>query len=450
MAPLLELALYLAVGAGGYSLSIWRSSARARHWRAAAQEAGVIDLVKGPGVSSLQGRSGSLEVELGWSVDVAAEGRFRAVVRGLLPGLVLHATGGEAALGIRTGDDTFDPVIEVRGPDAGVRAVLDRETRALVKDWLLSGPGWPSGRYRVANGELCVELPVGARRRVTEVLARELRQALNVAHRLVRPPDVPERLCRNVRTDPQPGVRVRNLQALLRDFPGHTATHEAVAAARQDPSDEVRLGAGLALGTAGLDQLREIAESEHVTDGCAAQALVGLGPEMTPDRVRSLLQRSLRRRRLRTAEACLAWLGWHGGAEAVEPLAKVLAIEQGELGAAAASALWASGLPEAEAPLVHALQGDSDEARVAAAEALEGLGTAQAVWPLKEAMARHSGHKAFVNAARQAVAAIQSRLTGSAGELSLAGAEAGQLDLAAEDAAGRLSLAPPDPAKTDE
>jgi hypothetical protein len=444
----MQYLLYMVAGAWLLWLNSWKAHARSRHWRSAAEAAGLTHLREAYDLEAntmMTGRCGSLEVELGWDADMGKSVAY-ATVRGLLSGLVLRAqaVGAASRADTTTGDEAFDRAFEVHGPDAALRAVLDARTRALVQR-VMGASQRPA--ITIAKGELRLEVPAGGTR---ESLASGLRAALDLAPRLVRPDDVPAGLARNARGDPQAGVRLRCLQALIREFPDHPATRDALAAVRDDRSDEVRLGVGLALGPAGLDFVREIIQAEDPDDGCAARAVVALGSDLPVTRALEMLRHALRRRRLRTAEACLVWLGWHGGADAVEPLAKVLAIEHGDLAVAAARALGAGGLPAAEPSLIHALASAIAGVRVAAAEGLESLGSAAAVWPLKEAAARHPGDFALRRAARQAIAAIQSRLTGTPGQLSLAGGEAGQLALTEEeDPAGQLSLAPPAARKTD-
>jgi YD repeat-containing protein len=139
---------------------------------------------------------------------------------------------------------------------------------------------------------------------------------------------------------------------------------------------------------------------------------------------------SLRTRRLASAQACLEALGRQGGVEAVPLLSKVLAVEKGELAVSAAKALGWTDVPAAEGPLIAALSCGQPELRAAAARALGHVGTVDALLPLRQMEAQHWRDGAFRNAARQAVADIQSRLTGAA---------AGQLSLS-EDEGGRLSL----------
>jgi hypothetical protein len=126
------------------------------------------------------------------------------------------------------------------------------------------------------------------------------------------------------------------------------------------------------------------------------------------------------------------------------------------LAAHTAAGLGATGLAVAEAPLLPALASTRPNLRLAAAQALRRAGTVAAVLPLTEAMQRHDDGE-FRSAARQAIAEIQSRVTGATpGQLSLAAVEAGQVSLAAAEAgavsiaggpAGQLSMKPDDEGK---
>jgi len=71
-------------------------------------------------------------------------------------------------------------------------------------------------------------------------------------------------------------------------------------------------------------------------------------------------------------------------------------------------------------------------------------GTAAAVLPLQETAVRKGADRRLRRAVGQAVAEIQSRIEGgSPGQLSIADAESGQLSLAGQDPAGRVSIAKP-------
>lgn len=98
-----------------------------------------------------------------------------------------------------------------------------------------------------------------------------------------------------------------------------------------------------------------------------------------------------------------------------------------------------TGRPTPEPLLLQALATSRLDTQLAAAEALAQLGTAGAVPALREAENR--GPREVGHAARLAIAEIQSRLEGAgAGQLSLAGSEAGTLSLSEEREAGRVSL----------
>ncbi|MGE5198136.1 MAG: HEAT repeat domain-containing protein, partial [Rhodospirillaceae bacterium] len=110
--------------------------------------------------------------------------------------------------------------------------------------------------------------------------------------------------------------------------------------------------------------------------------------------------------------------------------------------ASAARALGRIGDAAAEPALIAALDRGAAAVGVAAAEALGRIGSPQAVVPLRSAASSHLLDGDLRRAARQAVAEIQSRVSGaSPGQLSLAGDEAGRLSLVEEEQRGRLSMA---------
>jgi len=264
-----------------------------------------------------------------------------------------------------------------------------------------------------------------------------LRAAIDLAKRLVAPDDVARRIADNQAGEPEAGVRLKALLTLLREFPEHEATREALIAAREDPDAEVRVRAGIALKADGRDVLLGVAGGEGAEDATSARAVEALGRSLTLAQTAELLENALRTERVATAKVCLGILGRHAGAQATGVLAKVLLVEKGELAEAAARALAATGDASAEAPLLRALAEGAPALQQAAAEALGRVGSAAAVPPLRAA---ESQDAALRGAARQAVAEIQSRLVGAApGQLSLAGGEAGQLSIA-EDEVGHLSL----------
>lgn len=476
-------------GSVAFLLASILARARARAWREAAAAVGLTGVEESEmlGITrSLTGTASGLRVRLGRY----RRGKYDSGTR-ITVGRLGHGPYGfslrregfgtsvEKALGekeIEIGEPAFDEELYVQGHPPLARALLDAETRRDVRT-LFRGEAWsgrPSDvRTRVSGDLLQVDIrerPFGAGPPLSDALAR----VVAVARRLTAPPDVAARLAANLPGEPDPRVRLACLLTLVREFPDHPATREALLAARADAGAEVRLRAGAALGPEGRGCLLDLAAGEGVEDSCAGRAVEALGPYLERARAEEILSRALPRRRVATALACLAALGRWGGEEAVAGLARVLAAEEGEIGVAAARALGATGAAAAEGPLVAALTGgagewpgsatrapgatgddiperplaaalaaETVELQVAAARALGRVGSVSAVPALRDA-GEHDRDRKLKRAVRQAVAEIQARVPGAApGQLSLAGAEGGtgRLSLADEDAEGRMSLA---------
>ena len=326
---------------------------------------------------------------------------------------------------VEVGDERFDSAFYVEGPTRLLSVLLDAQTRLQL------GNLNTKGRLLISGGEIRVET-------WDLRVANTLSLLLQITRRFMEEVNVAQRLAENARQDPVPGVRLRNLLILVREFPGEPGTLEILRAACTDPSPQVRLRAAMALGAEGREVLLEVAESLK-DDESSALAIAHLGRELPFERIRALLAVSLRKPLLQTARACLESIGNSGDPAAVDALDEVLAAES-ELATAAALALGATGSPAAEPPLLRALQRARPDLQVAAATALGRVGSAAAVLPLKDAAEGSPRDQDLHRATRQAIAEIQSRLqSASPGQLSLAGTETGQLSLATE--AGQLSLA---------
>ncbi len=345
---------------------------------------------------------------------------------------------------IEVGDVLFDGTFFVEGPTRLMSVLLDAETRGLLLD-MDAGGG-----LEIRHSEIRVETHAT---RLTVILPL----ILDLTRRFSEEVDVAQRLTENARQDTAPGVRLRNMLLLAREFPELPATLEVLRAACSDPVPQIRLRAAMELGAEGHGILVEFAENTEgtVEDAHSALAISRLDRALPFDRTRAILGTALRKRRIQTARACLEVIGKSGEAEADDVLVKVLAVERGELATVAALALGTAGSTAAEPSLLLALQRENVAIRTAAATALGRVGSAAAVLPLKEAAERAERDKELSRAIRQAIAEIQSRLQGaSPGQLSLAGAEAGQLSLPeaeagqlslATDPAGQLSLPPGEP-----
>jgi HEAT repeat protein len=468
-----------AAAAGGYVLTARAARERMAQWRSWAAEAGVTDLAD-RGDGALVGSAGPFRVQLSeYSEEETRGTRVEIWSPRLATGLRLGPEGPAAVLfrsrkEIEIGDDAFDAEVSVQGPPALALALLDAATRhslsALVNGQLLV-PGhpalWASGR--LDEGVLRVEVPPrskAARSRAFDAnrgeaepagryyldgehkLPKVLRAALELAARLSRPEDLPKHLAERIPTEPEARVRLKLLLTLLREFPEEAAARRAALAARDDPDAEVRLRAGIALGPEGRDVLVGVASGEGAEDATTARAVAALGDSLTLAQATEFLKKALRTQRDATARTCLAALGRQGGPEAIQTLKQVLAVESGTRRSAgrplaidAAAALADTGDPSVEPALLAALRSPTTLVAIAAAQALGHVGTVAAVVPLREAEARDASLR---SPARQAVAEIQARLGGAApGQLSLSEGESGQLSIAEDDEAGRLSLAEP-------
>jgi hypothetical protein len=450
---------------------------RMKYWREAARAVGLADVEESKGglsgwARNLQVRMSRFEGSRGYGTRVSLSGP------GLPAGLTVRPEGFGGSLRgwhvreIEVGEPEFDRAAWVEGPPALVRSLLDTGTRRALRSLFegrLERPRltafWADGR--VDDGILRVDLPeltpqdashlggvagavlngtagnpagevppegcIGALVRLPDALAA----ALALARHLAPPEDVALRLAHNLKTEATPGVRLRCLSTLTREFPDHPATREALLAGRGDPDAEVRLRVGIALGPQGREVLLGVAHGEGAADETTERAVAALGEHLSLEQAQGILRDALRTRREGTARACLGAIGFRGGPEAVRTLAKVLAVERKDLAADAAQALGRTGQPSAEGPLIAALASPFSRVRTAAARALGPVGTTGAVLPLKELEARDGAARA---AARQAIAEIQARARGAfPGQLSLAAGESGQLSLAADEA-GRLSL----------
>jgi HEAT repeat protein len=429
--------LWFAVFLSRQQLAMWRSAMVSQHLTDIVTSAFLVD-------ATLTGLSGALRVRMsrykrteeeGTRIRVDAPGRPLAGVLVRTEGVTSDFERLNRAAEIEIGDEPFDAAFYIGGPPALVHAVLDEETRRLLLTRLHA-----CGPLEIENGVLTVEVRQGGKD-----LSKALGAALEAAHCLPASVDIAQRLADNARHDPKPLVRLRNLLLLTREFGERSVTRETLEAACSDPYPEVRLRAATALGAEHVDIVLAIAEGASVDDTSAASAVYALGQQLSVDRALALLDHALRTRRLGSAHACLERLGRSADPSVVGILAKVLTIEEGELATHAARALAGTGAAAAEPPLVAALDRDLD-VRQAAAEALGRCGSVTAVLPLKDAAEQYV-ERDFRRAARQAVAAIQSRAAGATpGQLSLSAADAGgagQLSLA-EGEAGRLSLADSD------
>lgn len=423
-------------------------------WRQRAEDCGLTDIQTGSRFlfrGFLTGRRGRHAVRVERFKRGKSREGTRVIVGGLTEGLSLKREGLgatiEKAMGSREvdcGDEAFDAEVFVQGPASLVRALLDAETRQLVRALFgghvstkLSAPRTVEASISVAYGELHAEFPDRFMGSWDEPHTDTLQSLLALAERLAPLGTLEQRLGAIAKEDPHPRVRGQALATLEREYPSAAATREAMAHAADDADPEVRLQSGLWLGAGGQAVLEELAASDAAPDSCSARALAGLGARLDQARAASLLDSAVRSGRLATAEAALAALAG-GGASSVDAIARCLDDPRDRVVVAAAHALGGTASALAEEPLLRALERGPDPVLPAVAHALGQVGTARAVLPLKELQDRTRGetHKT----AREAVVRIQSRLTGATpGQLAMADEASGHVSLS-DDPGGRVTL----------
>ena len=445
MEPFILLAL---AGGGALAVGLTARAKRRRRaliWRKCAETCGLTDLLESQGTLWARLRqAGGLDdvaVTIGEYHRGKKDRGTRIVLRtpdSRMAGLTLHAESVATDLRrmfgsseIEVGDPEFDSAFFVGGQPGPSHAFLDCETRRRLLD--LKGG---CRRMKLAGGELTVDVREWRGGDLVSTLPPVLQQLLEIGRRWPHHSETAARVADNVRRDPQTGVRMQNLLALIHELPQDPITEPTLRAASADPWPEIRLQAGIALGPKGHDVLLALAEGRE--DDVPAAAIAALGPALVPERAMAILDNAIGTRRDRTAAACVAVLGRTGGDLGMARLARIL-LDGGfdYLKVAAAEALGASGRASAEAPLLGALRQWRLDVRRAAVAGLGQVGTVASVLPLQEAAARENSLRSTV---RESIAAIQSRASGAApGQLSISDADTGQLSLADHDA-GRLSL----------
>ena len=425
---MVELILLAFATGGGLMVALgWRQrSELARAWVAAAEQCrleGATLRRRAGWVTSLDARRGPLFVELAIvRPKDLVQPATRIAIHGLPPDFELRREDPDDALTpmrrrgrVPVGDDRFDVNISIEGERLRALALLDATTRERARAVFFGGQPRSERVYHglekrklhvgLSRGRLVVERYAGYS---PQVLAQSLAEALTFAEGLLVEGPLEARLAANVRGDPEPRVRLNNLRELLAVSPRHPATREALEAALADGDEQVQLEAAIALGSEGRATLLDIASRGWSADACSARAVQELRSALPVEQARAILAHALRTRLLETAAACVESLSRRGPEDA-DTFARVLALEHGGLAAAAARALGRVGGVSAVATLV-------------------------------EAQRRLSGDEEFRRAAREAIAAIQSRTSGALpGQLSLAGDQAGQVSLS-RDETGRVSL----------
>lgn len=245
--PLVATAATALVAIGLVTAVAWiwleleqRQERRRRQWLEAGARLGLRDA--GPG--ALAGEVDGVFIEA--TVTMEDTGRaVRTISRvsagANLPGDVQLAAEGLLSnlLGsdIEIGDARFDRAVNVRGHPGAALALLDPVTRALVAKVVHEGWTFREGAWTFhLNARMGAELEPIARQGVA--LIKAMRRAATV---------IAPRLVGRVRSDPEPGVRLRALEYLVRRHAGARA-EAAARSALGDADPHVRFAAARHLG----------------------------------------------------------------------------------------------------------------------------------------------------------------------------------------------------------
>lgn len=334
---------------------------------------------------------------------------------------------------VLTGHPRFDDAVEVLGAPSVVLALFDAALRTSARQFVELGGRFAAGQiYLVSQPGLSYGL-----------ISFALGLAVDIAERLAASEGggIYARLARNVREDPEAGVRLSNLLCLQEQFPLLAAARETSVAALDDESPWVRLSAARFLTHEGVPALKALLADESAPDEAAADAVTLLASRIPESDVGALLAPILKTHVGETQRRAIETLGRLHYTPAAGTLLVILERSNPRTAAAAAQALAALRHAAAEPALLHAAENDAGELRAAAVRALGEVGTVHAVEPLMGLLERTRRDAGTARSIRAAIAAIQARL---------AGAGAGQLALASEpDESGRLSLATPGPGRGD-
>lgn len=422
MADVVVFSLFVFVVAVGLPLYALASAIRAwRQTSALVEEANVrVEEPKGRHRSTAEAghlRSPSLHLSraswIGGLLDaIGFEGpgslELRMDGHGIIPpSVTMQRSGIGEAAGVVTGDTDFDSKVWVQGNEAQALGALGAQARDLLISLIWEGHATLQG-----GG---IALRVGAADVTRRVLNLErLAQVLRELHM-----SGPVRLARNVRSDFDSGVRLRNLTVLQATYPDSPEAHDVSREAMGSPLQALRLAGAAFLDHEGWPALRQIVESADCEAPLRLVALVHYCcTAPVPDAMTVLASLGPERR---------AWLTQVEDTGAPTPV--LLDLMDG-----GAKRLARVRDVTREPVLLGLMEFVPPAMQTALAKALGRVGTREAVAPLL-AWVEQSGDQAIAHAARTAIARIQSRLgDAEAGRLSVAGAA---------EATGALTVADP-------
>ncbi|MGC4120022.1 MAG: HEAT repeat domain-containing protein [Myxococcales bacterium] len=252
------------------------------------------------GIRIVTGTLDGVKVALAEECDPASGAPHVVAVeaRGLPEELVLRAEDRLEALkkavageDVQVGDPDFDRKVSVQGPQDVVLSVLGRAGRRAALQVVERGAVVKSGTIRLELARAAKHDEVVAAVRVVAEAAASL---------AARP--VALALEANAKADPEPEVRRRNLEVLLRAWGRHDAVGRALQSALVDPSPQVRV-----LAAKQVDDARALPVLLALVEDPEAPAAVRWASRATPGPSRCCRSCSSRAGRRRAARPSWRW-----------------------------------------------------------------------------------------------------------------------------------------------
>lgn len=440
-------ALTIAGTFGLFTSALVRSRDRLRREaRRRAAAACGLEAIETEASGAVTGRRDALRVRVE-SAGMPVARFMRVTVEGIEPALQAVSArvpwSADAILmagDVEVGDPYFDRDVVVLGRPAVVRGLFTADARALAGE-VFRG----DARVRVGGARVVAEFP--ETENAYGPPAPRLQALVELARRLEPGLPAEQRLAAVASGDPLATVRATALETLVGDAPESDLTRAALRRAVSDPAAVVRLKAAQALRDEGVPVLQALVGEKSLDDRHASVAVALLGSRLASARAGELLQTAEAEMQVLTVRALLHLLAVRGEEEVKvvasflwrrsNAYASILSRAGAEMAVAAVEALAEARPPSAEAPLVAALESSVPGVALAAARVLGRVGSAQVIPALRHSEAQRGDLR---SAARQAIAAIRSRLTDARpGQVSLAGGETGQVSVVAEPD-GRVSL----------
>ena len=316
--------------------------------------------------------------------------------------------------GIVTGDQSFDRIAHVSGQEHVALAALDHETRKKISLLVSLGGQVKDGRVEIRQHRIAAK---------PERILACVMLVVDVADGLKLPEDTSDHLRDNVRTDPRPLVRLRNLRELTEKYGDVDSTQKLLGRSLRDTDPQVRLFAAQRVGDDGLETLLSLAAHAQIPSTTRGDALLHLGANFSGRRVEKTLLEGLQNSNSEVRLGAIQGLASHLEREVTAALVEHVEVEDEACAEALALVLAERHSVSVEAPLLHILKSPGERGRIAAVKVLGRRGTVAAVEPLWATTRGSSAGSNVKLAVREAINRIQAR--------------AGSVD------GGRLSVVPP-------